>query len=181
MRIDAFETRDVGSTAPPIEPAAVRSPSPGRAAIAVFVDTVDAPWLKFLPRGFRHCLAVIEDGSSWLLCDPMKDRMDLRLLDLPPGFDLARHYAEQGHNVLVGQVAENLPRQGFALAPLTCVAVVKRLLGVRAARVLTPYQLFRHLLDAHPVPFVQCSAAGATSPDLSDAAHLAPSFSPARA
>lgn len=176
-RTDTFDSRDVSSIEQLTERS--RQPSPGRAAIVVFVDAVDAPWLKFLPRGFRHVLAVIQDGSSWLLCDPTKDRMELRHLDTPPGFDLAGFLAEQGHNVLVGHVLEDLPRQGFALAPLTCVAVVKRLLGVRAAHVLTPHQLFRHLLHGHPVPFEPRGAASAASADASRAVRLGP-LSPAR-
>lgn len=135
-----------------------------RAAIAVFVDDVQAPWLKFLSRGFRHVFAAVEEGSSWMICDPLKDRIELRLFDLPPGGDLADIFAEQGHRVLVGRAVANRSRHKFALAPLTCVAVVKRLLGVRAARVLTPRQLYHHLLHAHPEPFVRHNAPSIESP-----------------
>lgn len=180
LKAKAFENRAVSRDGQLTEPPGLRRVSPGRAAIAVFVDEVDAPWLKILKPGFRHVLAVIEDGSSWLLCDPKKDRIDLRRLDPPAGFDLAGFYAERGHIVLAGEVLEDLPRQAFAAAPLTCVAVVKRLLGVRAAHVLTPYQLFRHLLVAHPVPFELRGAAGRAAPD---AAHGSPvgALAPAQA
>ena len=39
----------------------------------------------------------------------------------------------------------DLPRRALWPAALTCVGVVKRILGVRAPWVLTPWQLFRHL------------------------------------
>ena len=76
--------------------------------------------------------------------------MELTLLDPPWPFDLATHYAGQGHRVLVGRIGSQQPRNAFALTPLTCVSVAKRLLGIRAARVWTPWQLFSHLLNAQP-------------------------------
>jgi hypothetical protein len=36
-------------------------------------------------------------------------------------------------------------RPGFAPAPLTCVTVVKRVLGIHAPWVWSPWQLYRHL------------------------------------
>jgi hypothetical protein len=149
----------------PIGDGAATPPAQGRSrgAVVVFVDRVETPWLRVLPRGFRHVFAVIEEGSSWLLCDPRKDRIELRLLELPPGFDLAAHYRAQGHHVLVGRVALPRPRRRLALCPLTCVAVVKRLLGVHAPRVQTPRQLYRHL-RARPEPFAAPHAAHPAPP-----------------
>lgn len=145
-------------------PLHVRTRAPGRAAIAVFVDAVEAPWLKFLRPGFRHVFAAVEEGPSWMICDPLKDRIELRLLQLPPGVDLADVFAAQGHNVLVGRTMGDRPRQKLALAPLTCVAVVKRLLGIRAAGILTPRQLYDHLLHVHPERFVRRNAPATASP-----------------
>jgi hypothetical protein len=117
-------------------------------ALVVFVDRTECAWLRSLKRGFRHCFVVIRTESSWLICDSLKDRIELSSLDLPRSFDLAGFYADQGHHVLVGQTTRDLPRAWLALAPLTCVSVAKRLLGIRAAWVLTPWQLFAYLSSA---------------------------------
>jgi hypothetical protein len=116
-----------------------------RPALVVFVDDTECAWLRWLKRGFRHCFVVIQDERCWLICDPLKDRIELNSLDLPRSFDLAGFYADQGHRVLVGQTAHDLPREWLTLAPLTCVSVAKRLLGIRATWVLTPWDLFAHL------------------------------------
>lgn len=124
--------------------------SRGRAAIVVFVDCAECGWLQPLRRGFRHCFVALEHGPGWLVCDSLKSHMELTLLDPLEPFDLARHYAGQGHRVLVGGVGPRCPRAPFALAPLTCVSVAKRLLAIHAAWVWTPWQLFSHLLRAQP-------------------------------
>jgi hypothetical protein len=114
-------------------------------ALVVFADHADCAWLTFLRRGFRHCFVVLRAGSLWLACEPLTDRIELDALALPPGFDLAAFYAGQGHRVIQGCRPRSRPRQAFAPAPLTCVTVVKRLLGIRAPWVWTPWQLYAHL------------------------------------
>jgi hypothetical protein len=123
---------------PPHEPTA---PS----VLVVFADHAGCPWLRALRRGYRHCFVVLRAGSVWLACEPLKDRIELDALDLPSEFDLAAFYREQGHRVLLGQRPLPRTRRRFALAPLTCVTVVKRLLGIDAPWVWTPWQLYSHL------------------------------------
>jgi len=118
---------------------------PPRLALVVFVDHAECRWLRVLRAGFRHCFVVIRDGSVWLACDPLKDRIELSVLPIPQGFDLPGFYAGRGLRVLGGATRPDLPRRGIAIAPLTCVTVAKRLLGVRAPCVVTPWQLYRHL------------------------------------
>jgi hypothetical protein len=118
-----------------------------RSALVVFADHVACPWLRPLRRGFRHCFVVVRAGSVWLACEPLKDRIELDALALPEDFDLATFYGEQGHQVLVGQRLPVTARRRFAPAPLTCVIVVKRLLGIDAPWVWTPWQLYAHLIS----------------------------------
>ena len=113
--------------------------------LVVFADHVGCPWLRPLRPGFRHCFAVLRAGSVWLACDPLKDRIELDALELPGNFDLAAFYREQGHRVLEGRRPPPRTRRRFALAPLTCVTVVKRLLSIHAPWVCTPWQLYTHL------------------------------------
>jgi hypothetical protein len=111
----------------------------------VFVDDTACPWLRGLRRGFRHCFVLLHAQPLWLACEPLKDRIELDVLDLPPEFDLARFYGEQGYRVLLGRRPPPGPRRRFAPAPLTCVTVVKRLLGIHAPWVWSPWQLYSHL------------------------------------
>jgi len=113
--------------------------------LVVFADHASCVWLQFLQRGFRHCFVVLRAGAVWLACEPLKDRIELDVLALPPDFDLAAFYGAQGHRVLQGRRPPPRPRRAFAPAPLTCVTVVKRLLGIYAPRVWTPWQLYAHL------------------------------------
>ena len=114
-------------------------------ALAIFVGHTDCRWLRCLRAGFRHCFVALRDGNTWLTCDPLKDRIELRVLPVPPDFDLSGHYAGQGHMVLRGLARSDLPRRLPALVPLTCVTVAKRLLGVQAPWVLSPWQLCKRL------------------------------------
>lgn len=113
--------------------------------LVVFADQTSCPCLRPLRRGFRHCFAVLRTGSLWLACEPLKDRIELDALALPPDFDLAAFYGGQGHRVLLGRRPPAPDRRGIAPAPLTCVTVVKRVLGIRAPWVWTPWQLYAHL------------------------------------
>jgi hypothetical protein len=122
-----------------------RRPSAGAPVLVVFVDDTACPWLRVLRRGFRHCFVLLHAAPLWLACEPLKDRIELDVLDLRREFDLARFYGEQGHQVLLGRRPPPRPRQRFALAPLTCVTVVKRLLGIHAPWVWSPWQLYAHL------------------------------------
>lgn len=131
----------------------------GRPALVVFVDRAECRWLKMLRPGFRHCFAVLRDGPLWLACDSLLDRIVLHGLDLPADEDLGRLYAEQGHVVLAGQTEEPTGTPGRPrLAPLTCVTVVKRVLGLRAPAVVTPWQLYRHLTGRLERPFAPVTA-----------------------
>lgn len=122
----------------------------GRSALVVFVDQTECYWLRKLKPGFRHCFVAIQHGSAWVICDSLKTHMELTLLDAPGAFSLGNFYADRGHHVLLGRMASSRPRTGISLTPLTCVTVAKRLLGVRAPRVWTPWQLFCHLVRAQP-------------------------------
>jgi hypothetical protein len=118
-------------------------------ALVVFVDR-GCVWLRGLKRGFRHCFVALRDRDIWLVCDSLKDRIELFVLPVAAEADLASFYHAQGHRVLIGTTQPKLRRGSLVLAPLTCVTVVKRLLGVDAPWVLTPWQLFGHLkLDAY--------------------------------
>lgn len=117
----------------------------GIPTIVVFVDNRTRLVLRPLRPGFRHCFAALRLGGEWVACDPLKDRIQLARIPRPADFDLAAFYARQGHRVLVGRTARQPSCGHYIPSLLTCVAIVKRLLGIRAPAVITPWQLYRHL------------------------------------
>lgn len=134
----------------------ILAPGEPRPALVVFVDRSTVPWLRPLRPGFRHCFAALQqDEGLWLVCDPLKDRIELAALEVAARTGLAAAYLAAGHRICRGRTRV-LPTAGRMPLPppLTCVGVVKRLLGVRAPGVITPWQLYRHLTAVLPEPFI---------------------------
>jgi hypothetical protein len=111
-------------------------------AWVVFCTDSDVPWLRILKRGFRHCMVVFHDGKHWLCIDPLSHMMDMRVID-GERYDMPKIMAAQGHTVLKTQC-----RAPQKIAPpdiLSCVSIVKRILGIHSFFILTPWQLYKHL------------------------------------
>ncbi len=112
----------------------------------VFSGESEIRWIKwFLKKGFRHCYAILNDGSKWITCDPLAHKTEIAVHhQLPADFDLPKWLSNRGLKVVP------IPTTEFKHKPLppaffTCVEAVKRLAGVRKMRILTPYQLFKYL------------------------------------
>lgn len=119
------------------------------AALVVFTGMTSIRWLKPLRAGFRHCFVVVFQGDTAIVCDPLSNRMILGgVQPASPAF-VAQWYNEHGFTVVATEVCE-APRRAALLRPFTCVEAVKRVLGISAPFVLTPWQLYRHLLATAP-------------------------------
>ena len=116
-------------------------------AWVVFCDGVDIPWLRLLRRGFRHCFVVLNDGGHWITVDPLAPLLEVKVAPVPSGYDLPGWFAGRGHTVVPAPVRRGL-RQPAPTGPFTCVETCKRVLGVHARFLITPWQLFRHLTGA---------------------------------
>ncbi len=116
-------------------------------AIVVFEDRASAPSLRWLRPGFRHCFCLVRRPCGWVVCDPLKSRLTLEVVALYDETELLQHYRRLGMTALVGNAVGSTRRDGL-IRPLTCVEVVKRILGLRAPGVWTPYQLYRALCRA---------------------------------
>jgi hypothetical protein len=123
-------------------------------AMAVFVDHTECAWLRPLKRGFRHCFVALRHPNGWVICDSLKDHIEIALVNSENSYELAHWYATQGHRVLVGRAEVALSRGCLPVTPLTCVSVAMRVLAIRPNRVWTPWQLFQHLLQL-PEPWVR--------------------------
>lgn len=116
-------------------------------ALVVFSGTTDLTRLKFLRPGFRHCFVVIRSRDRWISIDPMAHMTRIDLHSLCGHDDLGGLLREHGLTVVETRLREAEP---VPSAPMlcTCVEIVKRILGIQAWHVLTPWQLYRHLTAA---------------------------------
>ncbi|MGK7865668.1 hypothetical protein [Falsiroseomonas sp. E2-1-a20] len=118
----------------------------GQSVWIAFGGAADQPWLQLLRPGFRHCFAALGDEAGWTVLEPLSGRLLVARLPVPGGFDLPGFYRRAGLRVLGPFIpTEATPRSLPPLAPFTCVALCRALLGPAAPRAWTPFQLFREL------------------------------------
>jgi hypothetical protein len=108
-----------------------------------FGGRADRAWLRLLRPGFRHCFAAIEDAQGWTVVEPLSGRLLVSRPVLVSGFDLPAFYRRAGLR-LVGPFAPGEPHAGLlpGLAPYSCVAVCRAVLGQGAPFAVTPHGLF---------------------------------------
>jgi hypothetical protein len=114
--------------------------------LVVFVGDTQVPWLRLLRPGFRHCFVALVRRDRWLVLDSLKGHVETDMLPVPADFPLARFYRARGFRVVVPAPAPAPASTRLRLGPLTCVELTKRLVGLAAPAVLTPWQLYRALL-----------------------------------
>lgn len=115
-----------------------------RTALVVFSGRADLKWLGILKPGFRHCFAVLEVRGRWIVYDPLSHRTEIDILDGVTLNDLIHAYRVRGLRV----VSVVVPPSGLSPQPLgfySCVEAVKRVLGIRAPGVITPWNLYKFL------------------------------------
>lgn len=110
-------------------------------AVVGFGGTPSLWWMRFLKKGFYHCVVALGSGRQWLLIDPLLHYTDAIMID---DGDAECFLRKQGYRTLRVRITE--PRRRFRLRPYTCVETAKRFLGLEAPHVWTPYQLFRFLI-----------------------------------
>lgn len=123
----------------------------------VFVDhNVWRPWVPFLKKGYRHCYMLIPIVSKQggllankgtLLIDSGIDVMTAALYDVPVGLFVLHNSEMQLEEVIKCTLASSREMQ-YSMEVLTCVTVVKRLLGRRWKLVQTPWQLRKKLIKS---------------------------------
>ena len=115
-------------------------------ALVVFAGHADLWWLRLLKPGFRHCFVALGDGRIWVSIEPLSHCTEVVVTPVHGPFDLAAHYRAQGLTV-VETVVRNVPSTPMPWRPFTCVEGVKRVLGLRAPWVWTPWDLYRCLTE----------------------------------
>jgi hypothetical protein len=130
---------------PPLSPPCGERPSEEvGTALVVFVDECGLKYLRRLRRGFRHCFVAVRTDAGWVICDPLSHRTDLNVVGGLSAAELTHWYRSHGLRVVATRVRP-APLRPAPVRPYTCVEAVKRVLGIHAPWILTPWQLYRRL------------------------------------
>jgi len=76
--------------------------------------------------------------------DPLAHRMEIGILPMSSDFDLKEWLEGQGFTVSAARVEAEVTKPAPVM-PYSCVEAVKRVLGIRSRRVVTPWGLYRFL------------------------------------
>lgn len=113
-------------------------------AWVVFSGQTDLRYLKFLKSGFRHCFVLLNDGQNWISIDPMSHYTEVIVHDLQSEFQLPQWLKKRGYTIISACVNQQASKPApFGL--FNCVEAVKRVLGIHAFGVMTPWQLYSYL------------------------------------
>ena len=139
-------------------PTPLPAAGPAPRAWVVFCDNTELAWLRLLKPGFRHCFVVLHDGDRWIAVDPLAPLLEVTVPPVAADYDLPGWFAGQGHTVVAATVRRDLARPA-PWGPFTCVETCKRLLGLHARFVVTPWQLHRRLAAPAAAPAAAAAAA----------------------
>jgi hypothetical protein len=118
----------------------------GTDVVLVFEDRSERGLIRILRPGFRHCFCLIRSSTGWLLCDPLKRSLRLEAIGEYDPLTLAEALARNNRTVLLGTLLPKAGDPSPRFRPITCVEIVKRVLGLSLPGVLTPHQLFQALV-----------------------------------
>lgn len=115
----------------------------------VFVDEVSLWWLHLLKRKYRHCyiLFKLDEGMTWVEVNPMSNQLFFNVYKFVENTD----YIEFVRSSFDAQICEvRIANAGLKTAPLgffTCVEFVKRVIGIHDRFIITPYQLYKKIIN----------------------------------
>lgn len=112
--------------------------------LVIFSDDTDVWWLKGLRRGYRHCFVVTETIAGWVSVDPLLYRTEIIGLGDIPREMLEDWLKSEGYIIVPATIAP-LKKQIWPRPAFSCVGHIKRILGITAPTVLTPWQLYKFL------------------------------------
>ncbi len=116
----------------------------GRRALVVFSSEAEIPWLHLLKPGFRHCFILIPFGRGAVLYNPLSNFTELEVFPECPVDNMAAWFLEKGYRVAWAHIRQ-APWRPAPWALYSCVEAVKRVLGIHARWVLTPWRLYGYL------------------------------------
>lgn len=122
-------------------------------AWVVFSGKTDMNWLKIFKPGFRHCYVILNDGRHWLTIDPLSSYMDVSIHNLPHEFNLPLWLRDRGLTLIRAPLSKKQTQAPWMV--FTCVEAVKRVLGIHKRWIITPWQLYRHLMKENNTNLLQ--------------------------
>jgi hypothetical protein len=98
--------------------------------------------MRFLDPYFRHIsvLRKSDDGDNWIVIDVTGGNL---ILDTFPCCSLRRVY---GNAVILSMWSNPVKLPTVRIWHLNCVELAKQFLGVAAPFVITPFQLYKHMV-----------------------------------
>ena len=111
----------------------------------VFCDAPHVWWLKPLARGFRHCFVVQRHAKHFVTLDPLFGQLEIMIHPATRGFDLIQTLKDHGLTIVPFERNQKNGSKSFS-ALCTCVTITKRVLGIHAPFIQTPYGLYRTLM-----------------------------------
>lgn len=121
---------------------------PDDCALVGFIGHTDLWWLRLLRPGFRHCFVAVRSGPFWVVVDPLSHHTRVQVETVAA---LADFYRRHGITV-VRTRRRPAPRRVAPWRPYTCVEAVKRILGIQAKGIFTPWQLYLLLTRKEKIP-----------------------------
>ncbi len=120
----------------------VRSSPNLQTAWIVFSGETDIAWLKIFKAGFRHCFVLLNDGERWMSIDPISPYLDVQVYHhISTDFNLPNWLESRGHKIIQSKINKKHKTPAPWMV-VTCVELVKRVLGLHKRFIFTPWQLY---------------------------------------
>jgi hypothetical protein len=102
-------------------------------------------WAKFLYKPFGHVFIATktEMGHFWIVSDCKGGNI---FTELVPTQDLRELFPRM---VIIPFQSITHKEPHFRFFHINCVEIVKLVLGIRSWRIITPYQLYKHIEESH--------------------------------
>ena len=113
-------------------------------ALVVFSPEVQLWWLRFLKKGFKHCFVVLSNEDNLVVIDPLRNRTEICVMSAFPLDRMQILLEANGYITVRTRINHNM-NNAVSLGIFSCVEMVKRLLGIHKASILTPYRLYKFL------------------------------------
>jgi len=116
----------------------------GQSLAIVIFGPSSLRYLQVLKAGYQHCSILTQDQGIWHMMDPLSNGTHITMLGEVRPDEIVTTFKAEGYDTVAVQRLAPV-RKEMPWAPFTCVEAVKRVLGIHARWVLTPWQLRQYL------------------------------------
>jgi len=101
---------------------------------------------KYLKKGFAHCYALGLCEDTWVIVNPTDAVLDIELRPVAD-YPTARAYVGEYAKIIRVEVSLPSEHSSWSFGVMSCVDVMKKLIGLKAWWIVTPWQLYKELSD----------------------------------